>query len=294
MRHLDLFSGIGGFSLALESTGHFETVGFVEWDKWCRKVLSKHWPDVKQRGDITKVGGDEFGEIDIITGGFPCQPFSQAGKRRGKEADRWLWPEMLRIIDTAKPRWVIAENVAGIIRMELDTVLADLETIGYTTGAVVVPAVATDAPHRRDRVWIVANATAPRFQESEGQTGKSRETIVRFESESLPNGTMADTTGKRMERNRTDREQEPGAQIREGLSGCNRSGSRTKNRHIKSRLGGVVDGVSRWLDEPKGVGRTTTHRKGRNHRLKMLENAIVPQVAFQVAMAIIEVERGLE
>ena len=156
MRHLDLFSGIGGFALAVRWLGH-ETVGFCEIDPWCRRVLDKHWPGVPKHDDIRTLKGAEFGAIDLITGGFPCQPFSVAGQRRGEDDPRHLWPAMHRIIDTARPRFVLAENVAGIVNMALDGVLADLEAIGYTAGAVVIPAGAVNALHRRDRVWIMAH-----------------------------------------------------------------------------------------------------------------------------------------
>lgn len=158
MRHLDLFAGIGGFSRAVEWLGG-TTVGFVEWDAWNRRVLAKHWPEARYFGDITTVTDDDLrslGRIDLITGGYPCQPFSLAGQRRGAEDDRHLWPEMRRVIDTLRPRFVLAENVAGHISMGLDVVLSDLEADGYTAGAVVVPAGAVNALHRRDRVWIMA------------------------------------------------------------------------------------------------------------------------------------------
>lgn len=168
VRHLDLFAGIGGFSRAVEWLGG-ETVAFVEWEAWNRRVLAKHWPGAQFYGDIRAVTDDDLralGHIDLITGGYPCQPFSLAGQRRGHEDDRHLWPEMRRVIDTLRPRVVLAENVAGHISMGLDTVLADLEADGYTCGAVVVPAGAVNALHRRDRVWIMAHA-------NEGDAGQS-------------------------------------------------------------------------------------------------------------------------
>ncbi|NOY60443.1 MAG: DNA (cytosine-5-)-methyltransferase [Calditrichaeota bacterium] len=161
MRMLDLFSGIGGFSLAAQWTwgNELEIVQFVEKDKFCQKVLKKHWPDVPICDDIRKFKGDKYAEtIDLITGGFPCQPFSVAGKRKGKEDDRWLWPEMFRVIREVRPRWVIGENVAGIINLGLDEVLSDLESEGYEVQTFIIPACAVGAWHRRDRVWIVANA----------------------------------------------------------------------------------------------------------------------------------------
>jgi len=176
MKLLDLFSGIGGFSLAASWAG-IETVAFCEKDAFCQQVLKKHWPSVPIVDDIFKLRGDEFGAIDIVSGGFPCQPFSVSGKRKGKDDDRHLWPEMLRVIKTARPTWVLGENVPGIIGLELDQVLSDLEGSGYETQALVIPACAVDAPHRRDRVWIMAwNSNSNRKNEKifNGKNTESR------------------------------------------------------------------------------------------------------------------------
>jgi DNA (cytosine-5)-methyltransferase 1 len=192
MRMLDLFSGIGGFSIAAQWCwgSDLEIEAFVEIDPFCQKVLRKHWPGVPIYGDIKAiqwvVAESESGEsweqaesergkyfgggnrevrvrsIDLLTGGFPCQPFSCAGKRAGTEDDRHLWPEMLRTIHEVKPRWVVAENVPGLLTLEdgmvFESVCADLEAEGYEVQPVIVPACAQGAPHRRDRVWIVAHA----------------------------------------------------------------------------------------------------------------------------------------
>ena len=163
LTHLSLFSGIGGLDLAAEMAG-FRTVGQCEWANYPTKVLEKHWPDVPRWRDIRTLTGESFYEktgmrtVDVISGGFPCQPFSVAGKRRGKEDDRYLWPEMLRVISELRPTWVVGENVAGIINMALDTVLADLENEGYEGGAALIPACGVDAPHRRERCAIVGYA----------------------------------------------------------------------------------------------------------------------------------------
>jgi len=160
MRLLDLFSGIGGFSYAAETLiGGYETVAFCEMDEFCQKVLKKHWPQVPIFDDVRTLDASRLGRIDIVTGGYPCQPFSQAGRRQGEQDERHLWPEMLRIIKSCQPRYVLAENVAGHVTMGLDQVLTDLEDQGYTTRPIIVPACAKNAPHRRDRVWIIGQLT---------------------------------------------------------------------------------------------------------------------------------------
>jgi DNA (cytosine-5)-methyltransferase 1 len=160
LRTLDLFSGIGGFSLGLESTGFFETIGFVEKDKFCQKVLKKHWSNINIEEDIRNVKGEKY-QADIVTGGFPCQPFSVAGKRKSTADDRYLWDEMLRVIKETKPRWVIGENVEGIVNinegMVLRQVLNDLENEGFKSQCIIIPASGIGAWHQRKRIWIIAN-----------------------------------------------------------------------------------------------------------------------------------------
>ena len=162
MKVLDLFSGIGGFSVGLERTGHFRTVAFCEIDPFCRKVLAKHWPRVPIHGDIRELSADDIGPVDIIVGGYPCQPFSAAGQRRGVEDDRHLWPEAYRLVAATRPAWCLFENVAGHVSMGLDDVLSDLEGEGYAVWPLVIPACAVDAKHRRDRVWILAHSRRPK------------------------------------------------------------------------------------------------------------------------------------
>jgi len=157
LRHLDLFSGIGGFALAARWAG-IETVGFCEIEEYPRKVLEKNFPGVQIHHDIRELDGRGYEGIDIITGGFPCQPFSTCGREKGVEDSRYLWPEMRRVISEARPTWVLAENVSGLVRLGLDMVQHDLEAEGYTTRAVMVPACAKGAKHRRDRLWIIANS----------------------------------------------------------------------------------------------------------------------------------------
>ncbi len=157
LTHLDLFSGIGGFALAAKWNG-YRTVAFCDNEPYAQAVLKKHWPDVPCHQDIREVRGELYAGVTLLTGGFPCQPFSVAGKQRGKDDNRYLWPEMLRVIREAKPTWIIGENVAGIVNLALDQVCTDLEAEGYEVEPIIIPACAVDAPHRRDRVWIVGYA----------------------------------------------------------------------------------------------------------------------------------------
>lgn len=163
LTHLSLFSGIGGLDLAAEMAG-IKTVGQCEFADYQTKVLEQHWPEVPRWGDIRSLTGGSFFErtglrtVDVVSGGFPCQPFSLTGKRQGKADDRYLWPEMLRVIREISPLWVLAENVPGIVNMALDTVLSDLESAGYETATFHIPACGVDAPHRRNRIAILAHA----------------------------------------------------------------------------------------------------------------------------------------
>ena len=157
---VDLFSGIGGFARGLEATGHFRTTCFVEQDPFCQAVLKHHWPDVPILDDIRDAEIFDFPDPrpDLVCGGFPCQPFSQAGRQRAQDDPRHLWPEMLRVIRELRPTWVVGENVVGLIKLGLDEVLTDLEGEGYATRTFNIPACATGAPHLRQRVWVVAHA----------------------------------------------------------------------------------------------------------------------------------------
>jgi len=160
LNHLDLFSGIGGFALAASWVWpDHNVVSFCEIDPFCRKVLKKHWPDAPIHDDIKTFDGEKYaGRISLLTGGFPCQPYSVAGKQRGKDDDRALWPEMLRVISEIHPAWIIGENVGGFVNMGFDDCASDLESEGYEVQAFIIPACALNAPHRRDRVWIVAHS----------------------------------------------------------------------------------------------------------------------------------------
>lgn len=158
MNHLDLFSGIGGFALAARWAG-INTVAFCEIEPFAQKVLKKNFPSVPVFPDICKLKRSSInGTVDIITGGFPCQPFSVAGKKRGTEDDRDLWPEMFRIIKEFKPTWVIGENVANFVGMAFERTKTDLESEGYEVQPLIIPACGLNAPHKRDRVWVLAHS----------------------------------------------------------------------------------------------------------------------------------------
>jgi DNA (cytosine-5)-methyltransferase 1 len=155
--HLDLVSGIGGFALAAQMAGGIKTAAFCEIDPWARQVLAKNFPGTPIHDDVRTLKPNDYGRIDLITGGYPCQPFSLAGKRQGEDDDRHLWPEVLRIVKQARPRWVLCENVIGHVTMGLDEVLSDLEGAGYSAEPIIIPACAVDADHQRYRVWIIAH-----------------------------------------------------------------------------------------------------------------------------------------
>lgn len=296
MTHLDLFSGIGGFSLAFDNIFHEQKNKhiFVEWDDFCKEVLRKHWPEAEIHGDIdkfiadtkskrdgspdtrasTRQGeklGNGVGETFVLTGGFPCQPFSQAGRRQGTSDDRYKWPSMLECVSLFRPEWVVAENVAGIASwndgLVLETVCSDLEKEGYEVQPFIIPACAVQAPHRRDRIWFVAQDTkcerARGWGEGGGQILERQSTETKTSRSNSQSGTS-----------NTKRSRHEGDEYKTGQSA--RHSRRTQwDTHwfeVASELCRVDDGIPRRLD--------------RNSRLKALGNAIVPQVAEEIFEAI--------
>lgn len=251
MKHLDLFSGIGGFALAARMAGGFTTVGFCERDPWCQQVLGKNFPAIPIHDDIRTL--EKPTRADVVTGGYPCQPFSLAGERRGEKDDRYLWPEMLRIIKASRPTWVIAENVAGHINLGLDQVLSDMERAGYACQAFVIPAVAVDAQHRRDRVWIIG------YTDSKGKSTQPKHDEVAVMS------VVANTSGGRRCQQEERQDQQP---------------RRTKAK--RSSHGAWQS----WPTEP-AVDRVANGIPRRVDRLRGLGNAIVPQVAVEIFKGIL-------
>jgi DNA (cytosine-5)-methyltransferase 1 len=220
MNHLDLCSGIGGFALAARRVG-WNTIGFCDNDVWCRKVLKKHWPNVPIYNDVKELPYDEIGPVDIITAGYPCQPFSVAGDRRGTEDDRHIWSYIAESVRRLEPLFCVFENVTGHISMGIDDVLSDLEGLGYTSEAFIIPACAVDAPHRRDRVWILAYANS-----AHGERGRIPGRVRTQHANTGGRGT--DTFGTFSKR-RNEWEAEPGV--------CR-----------------VADGLSNGLDRLRGLG----------------------------------------
>lgn len=263
LTHLSLFSGIGGLDLAAEVAG-FHTVGQCEYADFPTKVLEKHWPNVPRWRDIRSLTKESFYErtglhtVDVISGGFPCQPFSLAGKHRGKDDDRYLWPEMQRVIFELHPTWVVGENVTGIVSLALDQVLSDLENIGHTCQALAVPAAGVDAPHRRERIAILAYSVS-----------KSMEASQQHELEK-PSGQPQSSDG---------------CKDVPYPDGCRLPGNQWRE-YVKQ-----FTDRSWWAAEPS-VGRVANGVPGRVDRLRSLGNAVVPQQFYPFFKYIHDIEEA--
>jgi len=281
MTHGSLFSGIGGFDLASEWMG-WENKFHCEWNEFGQKVLHYYWPKAELFTDITKSDFTKYAkQIDILTGGFPCQPYSSAGKRLGKEDDRHLWPEMLRAIREISPSWVVGENVRGLTNwnggLVFDEVQADLETQGYEVLPFLLPACAVNAPHRRDRIWFIAYGNSNGFNEcnsdNEVNTSEGRINALSNINESNGNGYVADTENFRQ---------------KYALENGKLEGRRFRQSYQRNAWDSFPsvspvcigdDGLSDRLDN-------TTFPKWRNESIKAGGNAIVPQVVYQIFKAI--------
>ena len=295
MKHGSLFSGIGGFDLAAEWMG-WENVFHCEIAEFPRKVLHYHFPEAISYDDIKRTDFTiHRGEIDILTGGFPCQPFSVAGKRQGTEDDRYLWTEMFRAIRELAPRWIVGENVRGIVSwnegMVFDQVQSDLEAEGYEVWPIVLPACSVNAPHRRDRVWIVAHSGGFRCgrgsMQADGYDTAEEQSLdkekryqwdgIRSEAQGC-SGDAADTNHEGLQR----------GEINGGVECIGEERKEQFTRYIPSTwedfptqppVCGGDDGIPRELD-------SITFSKWRIESVKALGNAIVPQVVYQIFKAV--------
>lgn len=292
MKHLDLFSGIGGFALAAEAVWPDIEHTFCEIDPFCQAILKKHWPNAYIYDDIRaftntdterklQPEGSEQTQrkwfidgIDLVTGGFPCQPFSGAGKRKGTSDDRHLWPEMRRVIQEFAPSYIVAENVRGLLSIDggmvFEQVCLDLEALGYEVQPCVIPACAVGAPHRRDRVWIVAHTKHESTRDTErGRIDEGASTRATRSNTDAPNSSSLRRNGGNVDREGVQRE----------------DGSRRETRtsdqpawkddwpQVAARLCRMDDGLPSGVPRPRGW---------RNAALKAYGNAIVPQVAEQI------------
>ena len=360
LKVLDLFSGIGGFSLGLESTGYFETVAFCEKDEFCKKVLQKHWSQLKIYDDVRSLHDTKI-QADVVTGGFPCQAFSQAGLQKGRTDDRWLWNEMFDVIKQVRPRWVIGENVQNIVNIEEGMVLRqvqdDLEGEGFKVQCFIIPASGIGAWHNRNRVWILANNISksksirhrgrgserckneewtflPREQEGGEMGSKTKRCSNVSKSKSIRQEPTTHEEKQTRNSSRYSKGESEGSSTRnvptskskrlQGFSNDSSSistkGKKSKSRakdsyetdatdtfgfgtqgedarkhssiklhnststeretwwQTESRVCGVPDGVSYGVD------------RDRAKRIKALGNSIVPQIARQIGLAIMEAE----
>lgn len=333
MTHGSIFSGIGGFDLAAEWAG-FTNLFNCEWEEFPRKVLKHHFPNAEQYEDIHDFDATKYnGRIDILSGGFPCQPFSVAGKRKGSEDERHLWPEMLRVVGECQPRWVVGENVRGLVSwsdgLVFETCCTDLEALGYSVQSFIIPACAAgNAPHRRDRVWIVAHSDhkreerTPRRDESKsGSKGiQERNEVQQFNVSDTVRKYAPDSKCFRLEHTEKPgsmekRERETRLDVAKPIKTNGKRGNAT-NTNSTTRKGERINrqgkGESfrrssdtiqiRWENFPTvppvcggddGLPKELdgiTFPKWRRESIKAYGNAIVPQVAYRIFQTIQDYE----
>jgi len=312
LRHVDLCSGIGGFALGFEWAGLSKPVLFCDVDPFCIEVLRKHWPDVPKANDVKELANEPevlVPDCDILTAGYPCQPFSLAGQRKGTEDDRHIWPHILRIVAQKRPTWCVFENVYGHISMGLDEVLADLEAESYATRTFIVPACGVNAPHKRERLWIVAR----NLEDSTSSECNTRPEVTGTLSQGDEDGGKSDNTdgsssdvaysasvgvqglwASREQESYSHGEEEVFMRGSEDMAypdskrtpcwtsgreyaGDARQSSRSKGKHSR--------GMETWDFEPN-VGRVANGVSRRVDRLKSLGNAVVPHIVEQLGLAI--------
>ena len=297
MTHGSLFSGIGGFDLAAEWVG-WDNLFHCEWNPFCQKILKYYWPNATSYGDITKTDFTIWrGKIDVLSGGFPCQPYSQAGKRLGKEDDRHLWPEMLRAIREIQPRWVIGENVHGLVNwsggLVFNEVQTEMEAEGYEVFPYVLPACGVGAIHRRERVWFVArnaklHGCTPaeiRGSDNEPQVKTRTEKVGEFTgTDSIQSAPILNTNTERI-----------------GQQGQRRAKGQVRTKENGNRETGWANSISGWPTESPiyssndGVSErlditSISEKDWLEESLKGFGNAIVPQVALQLFKTIEQFE----
>ena len=326
LRLLDLFSGIGGFSLGMEATKRIKTIGFVEKDKFCQKVLQKNFKNIPIEEDIRNVKGSNYA-ADIVSGGFPCQPFSVAGKRRGKNDDRYLWDETIRVVSETKPKWFVGENVEGIININNGLVLrqvqTDLEKEGFQVQCLVIPASGIGAWHQRKRVWIIANSNS-RLSIGENEKIQARGNTINSSSKDVSNSNSRLRRGRRTEQKSraneiwrfyTPKEEQTkqyirskavrcDALLREDVQNTNSIGLQghslqSDNLQKKDKSRKIFNSSFKkqqtwWQTQSKlcGVPHGISYEldKDRSNRIKALGNSIVPQIAYEIGKAIVDAE----
>jgi len=283
MRHGSLFSGIGGFDLAAEWMG-WENVFHCEWMEFPRKVLDYHFPNADSHIDICKTDFTKYANtIDILTGGFPCQPFSLAGKRKGTDDERYLWGEMLRAIQEIKPKFVIAENVFGITNIDgglvFEQVCVDLENEGYEVQPFIIPAAAKNAPHRRDRCWFIAsntNGNGLNQCNSNDEINTSQGGQYAFNDiEQIPTDSKCIGRTEIRDDNGQFKTPQQSECRKQQFSGADSAQSWWRDFPSQSPICGGDDGLPTQLD---GI----TFSKWRAESIKGYGNAIVPQIAYQL------------
>jgi len=321
---LDLFSGIGGFSVGLEATGKFKTIGFCEQDKFCQKVLRKHWNDVPIYEDIKKLDARKI-NADVVVGGFPCQSISIAGKQKGKDDDRFLFPQMLRVIKEVKPKWIIGENVQNLLNISNGEILQgihnDLEACGYEVQTFSISASSQGAWHKRARVWIVASNTNSRLSIGENEKIQTR-------GDTFDNGSSADVSDSKCNKRQDTSTRQGGASKIRGIysqekkqtshdlwgktSRCNAPLGKQKNvtdtdkfgtqiqtqrEHTSIKMLGSTSKESWWKTQSKlcGVPDGVQYElyPNRANRIKALGNSIVPQIVTEIGKAIIAAEKEM-
>ena len=325
LRLLDLFSGIGGFSLGMEATKRIKTIGFVEKDKFCQKVLQKNFKNIPIEEDIRNVKGSNYA-ADIVSGGFPCQPFSVAGKRRGQDDDRYLWDETIRVVAETKPKWFVGENVEGIININNGLVLrqvqTDLEKEGFQVQCLVIPASGIGAWHQRKRVWIIANSNS-RLSIGEDKEIQARGNTINSSSKDVSNSNSRLRRGRRTEQESraneiwrfyTQKEEQTEQYIRSKAVRCDALSredvqytnnqrlqksyvskeSNEKSRIISKRCNDITKFKTWWQTQSElcGVPHGISYEldSNRSKRIKALGNSIVPQIAYEIGKAIVNAE----